>query len=531
MIERAIENWLTRTNERNYKTAFVQVLAHQGYQVLTVPADGPMEQGKDLITIDPNGRPCGFQLKTGALDLATWRKYRDEMMELIQLPIYHPAIDKKVLHRAVLVTNGEMTNEVRVQIDQINEDNLAKARGYAQLDVLTLQPLLKDFIEAQGTFIPRELNDLRAFLEIYQADGSDFFPMDKYVVLVDRVLLVANDRPSDLKNAVASSLVFTSYLLHPFQLRANHFAAFEAWTALGASILQLALHRELRADLWRSSFDLVKAEMARNLLALRSEALQRPDFLEGDWLGDGGSMHSARALITLGASAAITSHLRRKGLEDEDAAALIASLRSNEKYLRQLWGESTFPFVFHIVKVMESFEESAAALGLLTHLFEAVVDGYSREGPTSPPNLYFRPAEAVAAAYGLVDKDLDLRQFSGQSMILRSLLEMLARRDQRELVSKHWRKASRILFHEFSPDKPEDLFAWRTEAGQDLEAWPDQTQSWQRLQEQSRDLTAIPPFYTEHADFLSFLILAYTHRCTSGVIRVLDSPDRTTREK
>jgi hypothetical protein len=102
MIERAIENWLTSTNERNYKAAFVQALVHQGYQVLTVPADGPMEQGKDLITIDPEGHPCAFQLKTGARDLATWRKYRDEMMELIQLRIYHTGVDKQIVHRAVL---------------------------------------------------------------------------------------------------------------------------------------------------------------------------------------------------------------------------------------------------------------------------------------------------------------------------------------------------------------------------------------------------------------------------------------------
>ncbi len=30
MIERAIENWLTKTNERNYQAAFCQVLMHQG---------------------------------------------------------------------------------------------------------------------------------------------------------------------------------------------------------------------------------------------------------------------------------------------------------------------------------------------------------------------------------------------------------------------------------------------------------------------------------------------------------------------
>jgi len=216
---------LTSTNEHNYKAAYVQVLALNGYQVLTVPADGPMEQGKDLITIDPAGHPCAFQLKTGNLDLPAWRRYREEMMELISLPIYHPAIDKQIVHKAVLVTNGEMSNEVRVQIDQINTDNIAKGRQYAKLEVVTFQGLLRDFIAAQGHFIPRGIDDFRAFLEMYQADGTDFAPVECFVNLVEGVLLTAGDRPSDLRHAIAASLVVASYTLHPFQLAGNHFAA------------------------------------------------------------------------------------------------------------------------------------------------------------------------------------------------------------------------------------------------------------------------------------------------------------------
>ena len=55
MIERAIENWLTKTNERNYQAAFCQVLMHKGHRVLYSSSHGPMEQGKDIITVAPDG--------------------------------------------------------------------------------------------------------------------------------------------------------------------------------------------------------------------------------------------------------------------------------------------------------------------------------------------------------------------------------------------------------------------------------------------------------------------------------------------
>ena len=103
MIERAIENWLTNTNERNYQTPFCQVLMHKGQRVLYLSSHRPMEQGKDIITQDVNGDYNAYQLKTGDIDLRKWRDIRGEIEELIQLPIVHPCVNKNTRHRSFLV--------------------------------------------------------------------------------------------------------------------------------------------------------------------------------------------------------------------------------------------------------------------------------------------------------------------------------------------------------------------------------------------------------------------------------------------
>ena len=110
MIERAIENWLTRTNERNYQAAFCQVLMHQGHRVLYSSVHGPMEQGKDVITIGPDGDCHTYQTKTGDIGLAEWRGISGEVQELIELPVDYPGVDKSRPHRAYLVTNGSITD-------------------------------------------------------------------------------------------------------------------------------------------------------------------------------------------------------------------------------------------------------------------------------------------------------------------------------------------------------------------------------------------------------------------------------------
>src|SRR5215469_6702960 len=179
VIERAIENWLTKTNERNYQSAFCQVLMHEGHRILFSSSHGPMEQGKDIITIGPDGRCHAYQTKTGDIGLAEWRSIAGEIQELIELPVDYPGIDKAQIHRAYLVTNGSITDPVRLQITDRNEDNERKNRQYAQLEVIGRDSLLKSFIDAQGRFVPRQLPDMRAILELYLDDGRSILPTEK----------------------------------------------------------------------------------------------------------------------------------------------------------------------------------------------------------------------------------------------------------------------------------------------------------------------------------------------------------------
>jgi hypothetical protein len=76
MIESAIANWLTKTNERNYQIPYCQVLLAKGQRVLYASTHRPMEQGKDIITVDDNGTYHAYQLKTGNIDQKTFRMIR-----------------------------------------------------------------------------------------------------------------------------------------------------------------------------------------------------------------------------------------------------------------------------------------------------------------------------------------------------------------------------------------------------------------------------------------------------------------------
>jgi len=525
MIERAIENWLINTNERNYQTAFCQVLLHKGHKIIYVSSHRSMEQGKDIVTIDENGDYCAYQLKTGNIDLNKWRNILGEVKELIELPITHPSVDKTKIHKSFLVANGEITDEVRIQIDQMNEDNQRKGRMYSYLDIINGQTLLKEFIDAQGEFIPKDLENFRLFLELFLTDGGDFLPKDNFFSFLNNAIF--SDIPKQKSKAISSissSVIMTTYMLSPYQIKNNFYALFEAWTSLGACIVRYAQKAKLKKEDWIGSFNLVKSEIIRSLSLLKNETLKREDFLEGDWLGDGGLIYRARATIVLGTLAALEVYLHKTNESYVKDEKLLKSIKDNIRIL-WCWGESAFPYFFNIIKYLEFSNEKQIAQSLLKALLEAIIKSNSPKSQAGLSTPYYSASDILEAVLGINTERTDFSQFAGSSYILELIILMLARRDRREILEKNWRKISHIQFKEFKLDDIEDIFLWRTEKGVNHAEFPKMTQSWKELVKEANDFSRVPDLYLEYLeylDLLNFFLLVCPHRINKAIIGLLD---------
>src|ERR1035438_9535575 len=90
VLERAIENWLTKVNERQYQLPFCQVLAARGEAILYVSTHGPFEKGKDIITRTRKGEINAYQLKAGNIGVGEWRAISGEVANLVEYAIELP---------------------------------------------------------------------------------------------------------------------------------------------------------------------------------------------------------------------------------------------------------------------------------------------------------------------------------------------------------------------------------------------------------------------------------------------------------
>jgi hypothetical protein len=440
----------------------------------------------------------------------------------MELPINYPGVDRSKMHKAFLVTNGTITDPVRVQIADRNDDNVRKNRQYAQLEVISKDSLLKSFVDAQGRFVPRDLPDIRTFLELYLDEGRGMLPKESlFAVLEGAVFAEAPSKKSDAIDAITSSLIIVSYLLNSFEQSKNYYAMAEGWSILAACIARYAGKHSLPQGQWRSSLDLVMAEVKANLAMLRREAIGRPDFLEGDIRTDGGVMLNARTTIVLGALACHELLPDGSTGSDKSPDEVLKLIREHLRR-RSFWGESAFPYVFYIIKFLEARNETALALSLLEELFVVLVDAnYQQQGPVFP--CPYRGVEEVLAT-SIPDRlqDADFEGYRGSSYVLRSVLEMLVRRGRRDVIAAKWRRLTYCQQHEFIPDSPEDVFAWRTKDGTNTARFPNQTQSWSALVAESSEVISIPSVYREFTDVLRFHIIVCPHRATAAVIRWLD---------
>jgi hypothetical protein len=515
MIESVIANWLNKTNERNYQIPYCQVLLSKAQRVLYVSTHRPMEQGKDIITVDNDGAYHAYQLKTGNIDQKTFRIIKGEIEELVERSIVHLSVDKGKGHRAYLVCNGEITDEVRYLIDQMNMDNVVRDRRVAHLDVITMHGLLCDFVAAQGQFLPTTFSELGMLLDVYNAAGTGFLPVHLVFRFFEHGLFtrVAGTK-QEARNAVAASVISTGYLLQSFQRSNNAYAVFTGWTALAGCMIQYAHRVGLRSEDWHDSLDLVCKAMDAALQDLWAEVVTRTNFLEGNELVDCAEIYRARVTIVLGALAAYALNTPNFDAQEK----LRALVLGNNQYL-WLWGESAFPYFFSIVKYLEAAGEHHAGIEVLTAILKDTANAFGNPAARELAPPYYS-AERILRA--MVNDELDELQSSGGSFILRPTLHLLARRAARDPIATHWKQVSKVPVREVRTTDTMDLFSWRiTQATNVTEILP-RTQSWSALQQEANQPSIALKALSEYRAILHYFILVCPHRATPDVIRVLD---------
>jgi len=526
VIERIVENWLTSAKERSYEIPFSQILTLEGHTIVHMSKHGQMEQGKDINTRAPDGVPCAYQLKSGDINLQTWRTIKPQIDELINAPIAHPSIDKAVPFRAYLVTNGQLADPVRRLID--DENTYWKGKNLSTLNVIVKGDLLRKFTDAYNSFLPATAQTLRDFLELYLTDGRDFVDKDKLADFLDALLLedpdVAVSNFTKLQNRAATAAVVTQGLLASFESERNHVAIVESWIMLCADVLALADERRIPDKFWHPTYEVVIKRVCEQLEDLKEEFLSRENYLEQPALGDGGVVYKARLMIVLGWLCAYELfRLARAPSGWKCDERLLAMVRQNYKKWFWYGGESATPHLIMVSLVTEAAGDAGLSWNILLKMIVEICEKNTKESESGLPDPYTPLHQIVEAEMPGQQYASGNKQPPGFSYHLAPLVYHAARRAKRTALNELWKAISKTTIREYHPTHKRHYLLWRSRLGKDDTRRFERTQSWAKLEEiAASSANTLPTILQDNPEFLYYFLLVYPHRLTSEALRIID---------
>jgi hypothetical protein len=482
-----------------------------------------MEQGKDIVAISPNRTVCAYQLKSGDINLGKWRDMQEEVRELVELPVAHPAVDKNQPVQHFLVTNGMIDDPVRRAIDDMNMQWERLGLDNFKVDVTQGPQLLRKFVDAAGSFFPQKPIPLKDFLELYLVDGKSLPDKDRMASFLKQLLGLGaplTESALELRRRISGAAVIAQYLISPFEKELNHVAIVESWVVYLASVLALAEKNALDRETYSRTYEIIMDRIVEQLEDLETEFLSKRNYLEGSPMGDGGIVYKARATMVLAWMCALHMFEMKSNRATPDER-IIQLIKSNHKDLLWYWGQSATPYHLIISLFCESMNETELAWNItLKVLVDLSLQDESNVG-SRVPDPYLQVEKCVGAAMKL--PGLEREDFLDLSYHLAPLVYFSVRRNKRTSLDLLWKRISEMILCEYAPLHKWHYLLWQSDEGKYSTRLFEAPQSWKKLNElaNQKDST-LPEVIYDRPEFLYFYLLVYPHRLTSESLRLMD---------
>jgi len=524
MQNKIVENWLTNVGELTFTIPFCQLLLSQGMRVVHISSQGPMEQGKDVIAVDRAGRVYCYQLKAGNITGRVWAGIKSEIDELVELPPKHPSLPATVDEwDAYLVTNGTITNATSRTIQDYSEAK--KAAGHRPLRTVVRGELLGDFADHFGDFLPVEITDLQSFLELYNQSGESDLDCEKFKRYFEGFF--AGHAPISRKKkteAVQAALILSSYLLTYKYAAGNRIEIIKAHTLLLAGIYQFAESSELTETSWRDTEQLIYDALEIEFRGLIDElAAHTTHFVESQ----GGLLsetvtYKLRCNELIGYLSAYLVYCGLRGVEPYRPTEIDAVLERIKTHA-VIAGECVVPLLINASLAQYARGNTQEAAKILVSLLGTVLRA-NVPGGRGLPSPYYTMAEAMEWALNIGERRIT-ESFQGRSFCLRSVVLLLARLGQRDVLATVWRTISYVSQLEVVPDESAEYLSWRIVKGVHTDRFADTPQSWAKLVTEAKAsyTDALPSVLQDRMYFMPFWINAMPQRFNHRVVLTLCS--------
>jgi len=530
VLERVIDDWLTKTTERAFQAPFCQMLAARGETIVHSTRHSAMELGKDIISIAPGGKVHAYQLKTaprGRLSLREWRAgLQQQAFDLVTSAVRHPSITSKRHHRSFFVINGEIDEEVAEDISRQNEAWARNQLPAYRLETIVRGELAGMATKLQAAFWPEELADVNALLELYLDSGRGQLPKEKVARLLEATTLAEATVPrgnAECLRQLSSAGVLCALSMTRFSHAENHLAEIEGWSCYLAVVMGAALKYKLPERPWRSSVDLASTIVAGLLEDLVRDVEAHPKMVVGNPLSDH-PMRAVRLTHLVAMFSALWLWRRSLTLPVEALDEFIREFCTAHRTELFLWGEAAAPQLLAAYWGLRSMAPQVRPDEMVLAHMDWIIRVNGRNGPGRLLSPYYNAEEAYGRLFGFEEEGL-VESFRCRSHSLESFLAIVTRENLKQAVRLRWRDISHIMFAHFQTAKPWQEALWRNaKRGKLVLRMPKERQSWNELR-QLYDFTeksAVARLVIQFPIQWLLVLMVYPHRLRAATTVALD---------
>ena len=533
MLERVIENWLDNTTERNYQEPFCYILSSEGHTIIHSTRHSATELGKDIITIDPNGIPCAFQLKTGNITLAKWQNEVSRQIDsLVVGNIIHSSVDTQQHHKSYLVTNGNIVEEVSFDIKGRNETWANQNQSYLRLRTIDRGELFEKAKRLGTDLWPSELTDIRTLLEMYLENGEGILNKEKLSSLFESTFQLDKETaPSnnECRRTIASAGLLCAIATSSYSDKDNHVAEIEAWMLYVAYVLALIEKWNLPINVYESEFEIATQSLYNSLANLCDEIRERKDLVEGPSLEDS-YVYDIRVTWLLGLMSIYALWRRSKGEPKDETDDFLREFCKEKRKRLKLWGEAAIPQYLAFFWYFRKIDATPEPDFLIHCLISLICKLNHPRSETFLANPYYEVEDILSHIFSLTlgpaEKSLE-ETFIGKSYVLEGLVHLFVRRNWKQTMKFLWPGVTRLTQVSFEPDNFSDFYRWRNKDRNGITRFviPKRTQNWEDLKALSFESegNCIPPTIKEDPILLLLFLCVYPHRMNAEIIRWLDT--------
>jgi hypothetical protein len=468
-----------------------------------------------------------FQLKGNPgtrFSMKHWHEMYDQVIQLVAAPVAPLITGRDGAHNPILVTNGEMEEDVRAAIKDFNETRVPKYPGARRLQVWTRGNLLELFGRAATSVWPTDIETQVALLRSVAADGYGNIELaDIHKIALSVLEWNAPTKPSKPRSTerMAALGMLAGILSSSHVQKGNVFEAIKA-RALTTTALAGYMERfNLKTRSHKSLYSLARAQLFQTLHEYVNAIAQkhrRVPLINGSVLDEFAIMHARRMLVTALAAIEMIEH---EGVVSED----VYQLAMDKIDYPFLDSEALVPPFLAVFWAKNSYSGGYQSDVEMMNVIRTLIKGARTSNLISS---YYEIGAAIEARFkqylGHAWHEIDRDERHNLSQFAFVLVCLLAKRNWKISVKSFWPDITRIARQQTTVTEISEFGLYRSDKSIEETSLIETPMTWAELTARLGETPRpnLPKMLLEDKPLCLLLLVLLPYRATEDVVLWLD---------